>query len=124
MVWFLAIQVVTLLIIILANPDVKRLRDAFLVAGLTTITYLFLYILSRGALGAGDVKFAFPLGLSVGWFAPDFWFATIFVSFLLAGTASLLGIISKQMDRKSRIAFGPFMFVSAFAIALFVNIAQ
>jgi leader peptidase (prepilin peptidase)/N-methyltransferase len=68
----------------------------------------------------GDVKFAFPLGLCVGWYVAELWLVAIFVSFLLAGLVAVIGVLTKRMTRKSRLAFGPFMFVSTL---LFVTLS-
>ena len=59
----------------------------------------------------GDVKFAFPLGLCIGWYSADLWLLAIFVSFLLAGLVAFIGLATKRMTRKSRLAFGPYMFL-------------
>jgi leader peptidase (prepilin peptidase)/N-methyltransferase len=75
-----------------------------------------LYLISQGSLGMGDVKFAFPLGLCVGWYSADFWLLAIFTSFLLAGLVAVIGLLTKRMTRKSRIAFGPYMFVGTIIV--------
>ena len=117
--WFTAIQLATL--IALSLDGVNELKVALLVAVGTTAIYLILFILSRGALGMGDVKFAFPLGLTVGWYAPEFWLMAIFSSFLCAGVVALIGIAAKRITRNSPIAFGPYMFLgSLFVIAFSV----
>ena len=116
---FAAIQLATL--IGLSLGDVNELKTPLLVAIGTTAIYLILFILSRGALGMGDVKFAFPLGLTVGWYAPDLWLIAIFSSFLCAGVVALIGIAAKRITRNSPIAFGPYMFLgSLFVIAFSV----
>ena len=117
--WFTAIQLATL--IALSLDDFNELKTQLLVAVGTTAIYLILFILSRGALGMGDVKFAFPLGLTVGWYAPEFWLMAIFSSFSCAGVVALIGIAAKRITRNSPIAFGPYMFLgSLFVIAFSV----
>jgi leader peptidase (prepilin peptidase)/N-methyltransferase len=117
--WFTAIQLATL--IALSLDDFNELKTPLLVAVGTTAIYLILFMLSRGALGMGDVKFAFPLGLTVGWYAPELWLMAIFSSFLCAGVVALIGIAAKRITRNSPIAFGPFMFLgSLFVIAFSV----
>jgi leader peptidase (prepilin peptidase)/N-methyltransferase len=117
--WFTAIQLATL--IALSLDGVNELKMPLLVAVGTTAIYLILFILSRGALGMGDVKFAFPLGLTVGWYAPEFWLMAIFNSFSCAGAVALIGIAAKRITRNSPIAFGPYMFLgSLFVIAFSV----
>ena len=108
--WFTAIQLATL--IGLSLDDVNELKTPLLVAIGTTATYLILFILSRGALGMGDVKFAFPLGLTVGWYAPELWLIAIFGTFVSAGVVALVGIITKRMNLESKLALGPYMFLS------------
>jgi leader peptidase (prepilin peptidase)/N-methyltransferase len=117
--WFTAIQLAAL--IALSLEGINELKTPLLVAIGTTAIYLILFILSRGALGMGDVKFAFPLGLTVGWYAPELWLMAIFSSFLCAGVVALIGIAAKRITRNSPIAFGPYMFLgSLFVIAFSV----
>lgn len=115
--WFTAIQVVTLIALNLG--DLKQLKVSLLVAVGTNAVYLILFVLSRGALGMGDVKFAFPLGLTVGWFAPDSWLTAILVSFVLAGVIAAIGLATKRIERTSHIAFGPYMFLGSFFVCVY-----
>jgi len=108
--WFTATQIATL--IALSLDDINYLKLPVLVAVGTSAIYLILFALSRGSLGMGDVKFAFPLGLTVGWYAPDLWLMAIFGTFLSAGVVALVGIIAKRMNRQSKLALGPYMFLS------------
>jgi leader peptidase (prepilin peptidase)/N-methyltransferase len=108
--WFTATQIATL--IALSLDDINDLKLPVLVAVGTSAIYLILFALSRGSLGMGDVKFAFPLGLTVGWYAPELWLIAIFGTFLSAGVVALVGIIAKRMNRESKLALGPYMFLS------------
>ena len=119
--WFVAVEILIMGIIEWMASDFARLLTALGVAAATMISYVLLYLLSRGSLGMGDVKFAFPLGLTVGWYAPEFWLMAIFSSFLCAGAVALIGIAAKRITRNSPIAFGPYMFLgSLFVIAFSV----
>ena len=108
--WFTATQIATL--IALSLDEINDLKLPVLVAIGTSAIYLILFVLSRGSLGMGDVKFAFPLGLTVGWYAPELWLIAIFGTFLSAGVVALVGIIAKRMNRESKLALGPYMFLS------------
>ena len=108
--WFTATQIATL--IALSLDEINDLKLPILVAIGTSAIYLILFVLSRGSLGMGDVKFAFPLGLTVGWYAPELWLIAIFGTFLSAGVVALVGIIAKRMNRESKLALGPYMFLS------------
>ena len=80
--------------------------------------FLVIYLVSRRQLGMGDVKYAFPSGLVVGFYAPTAWLMWIFTSFLLAGLVSLIGMLIGKLHRTSRIAFGPYMTLASLAIVL------
>lgn len=101
------------------TSDLDRFGTAFGVAAVTMVVYLLLYLLSRGSLGMGDVKFAFPLGLCVGWYSANQWLVAIFVSFLIAGLVAVIGLVTKRITRKSRLAFGPYMFFGTFLVCVF-----
>jgi leader peptidase (prepilin peptidase)/N-methyltransferase len=115
--WFAGTQVVTL--IGLSLGDLEPFKISMLVATGSTAIYLVLFVLSQGSLGMGDVKFAFPLGLTVGWFAPDLWLMAIFTSFLLAGVVAVIGLAAKRIERTSHIAFGPYMFLGSLFICAY-----
>ena len=117
--WFIATQILIVAVISWMASDLDRFGTALGIAGVTTIVYLLLYLVSRGSLGMGDVKFAFPLGLCVGWYSSDQWLVAIFVSFLIAGVVAVIGLVTKRMTRKSRLAFGPYMFLGTFLVCVF-----
>ena len=117
--WFVAVEILIMGIIEWMASDFARLLTALGVAAATMISYVLLYLLSRGSLGMGDVKFAFPLGLCVGWYSADYWLMAIFISFLLAGLVAVIGLVTKRITRKSRLAFGPYMFLGTFLVCVF-----
>ena len=117
--WFTLTEITAIGAMSLGGTDLDQMANALFIAVATTATYLLLYFLSRGSLGMGDVKFAFPLGLCVGWYSPDYWLVAIFVSFLIAGLVAVTGLASKQMNRNSRLAFGPYMFLGTSIVCVF-----
>ena len=117
--WFVAVEILIMGITGWMASDFARFGTALGIAGVTTIVYLLLYLVSRGSLGMGDVKFAFPLGLCVGWYSSDQWLVAIFVSFFIAGVVAVIGLVTKRMTRKSRLAFGPYMFLGTFLVCVF-----
>jgi leader peptidase (prepilin peptidase)/N-methyltransferase len=80
--------------------------------------YVVLYLLSRGQLGMGDVKFAIPVGLIIGWYNPDAWLISLLVTFVLAGIVGLLGLLTRKLDRKSHIPLGPYMYLGSIITVL------
>ena len=105
----------------LAASLVTELSQAGLATVKITAAYGGLYMLSRGQLGMGDVKFAIPVGLIIGWFQPDAWLISIMVTFLLAGLVGLVGLFAKKLDRKSHIPLGPFMYLGTI-LTLFLGL--
>jgi leader peptidase (prepilin peptidase)/N-methyltransferase len=67
----------------------------------------------------GDVKFAIPVGLIVGWFQPYAWLLSLLLTFLLAGIVALIGLYSRKLDRKSHIPLGPFMYLGSILTLVF-----
>ena len=114
--WFTASQIFFIGAVGWIASDLARLTTALGIAVATMIVYVLLYLVSRGSLGMGDVKFAFPLGLCVGWYSADYWLVAIFISFLLAGLVAVIGLVTKRMTRKSRLAFGPYMFLGTLIV--------
>ena len=122
--WFTATQILIMAVISWMASDFAHLLTALGVAAATMISYVLLYLVSRGSLGMGDVKFAFPLGLCAGWYSADHWLVAIFISFLLAGIAAIIGLAIKRMDKRSRIAFGPYMFLGTLIVCSFAVFGQ
>ena len=117
--WFTATEILIMGITGWMASDFARLLTALGIAATTMISYVLLYLVSRGSLGMGDVKFAFPLGLCIGWYSADQWLVAIFVSFLIAGVVAVIGLVTKRMTRKSILAFVPYMFLGTFRVCVF-----
>ena len=117
--WFAFTELAEMSVLSLGGSHLGQLANAIAIAVATTTTYLLLYFLSRGSLGMGDVKFAFPLGLSLGWFAADYWLMSILGTFLIAGLVSVFGLATRRLDKNSKLALGPFMFVGTVLTLVF-----
>jgi prepilin signal peptidase PulO-like enzyme (type II secretory pathway) len=78
--------------------------------------FLLLVLISRGrAMGLGDVKLAFLMGLILGW--PNILVA-LFSAFFFGALVGLVLIFGGRKTLKSKIPFGPFLIAGTF-IALF-----
>lgn len=74
---------------------------------LGALGFYALYAFSRGrAMGYGDVKYAFVMGLILPLFSLGF---AIYLAFLTGGIVSAILILSKKKKMKSTISFGPFL---------------
>ena len=116
--WFSASQLLVIVIASQRETSSNRLFAALMISGLNTLIYVILFAISRGSLGMGDVKFAFPLGLCVGWYATELWLAAVLGTFVIAGLIATLGMLTKRMNRNSKLALGPYMFVSTLIICM------
>lgn len=67
-----------------------------------------------GGLGMGDVKYAFPLAASLGWFGSEPVLTWAFVTAAVGGLAGFAVIVTGQ-GRRHRIPYGPFMTIGFLA---------
>lgn len=77
------------------------------------LVLLVMNFLTRGAIGMGDVKLAFLLGLFAGYNRWETAAAAGVGAFLLAGAASALLLALRLRTRRDHIPFGPFMTTAA-----------
>lgn len=80
-------------------------------------SFLIIYFLSRNSLGFGDVKFAIPCALIIGWYSPSHWAAFLWVSFGCAALIAVLLWLVGRATSTSAIAFGPFMYLGVLIVA-------
>lgn len=81
-----------------------------------SLFFFIIYALSKGrAMGFGDVKLAFLLGLFLGW--PSLLVA-LFFAFSLGAVSGLALIVFKKKGLKSEVPFAPFLIMGT-AIAFF-----
>ncbi|MFA6074540.1 MAG: prepilin peptidase [Negativicutes bacterium] len=83
-------------------------------AGFALMSAIFL--LSRGGMGGGDVKFAAVLGMWLGW---KMVLLSLLFAFIIGGITGIMLMILKIKKRKDPVPFGPFMAISALVFVLF-----
>jgi len=84
--------------------------------------YLVFTVVSRSALGLGDVKLAGSLGTLLAWFGWRTLIAGTVAGFLLGGLYGIGLLLARRATRTQRIPFGPFMIAGAF-LAILVSSA-
>ena len=72
--------------------------------------FFALAIISQGALGGGDVKLIAALGL---WLGSEKLLNVVLVGSIAGGIVAVLMILTKQKDRSSCFAYGPYFALSA-----------
>ncbi|MBO4779188.1 MAG: prepilin peptidase [Selenomonadaceae bacterium] len=73
-------------------------------------TFLLLAVISKGALGGGDVKLIAALGL---WLGSEKLLNVVLLATVGGGLAAILMILAKQKSRNSYFAYGPYFALSA-----------
>lgn len=84
-----------------------------LIAGVFPLAGIFL--VSRGGMGAGDVKLGGVLGVFLGW---KLTLVALFLSFLLGAAAGTILMVTSKKSRKDAIPFGPFLALGGIASSL------
>ncbi len=72
--------------------------------------FLLLAIISKGALGGGDVKLIAALGF---WLGSERLLNVVLIGSIVGGLAAIFMILVKQKDRESCFAYGPYFALSA-----------
>ncbi len=72
------------------------------------ISFLSVYLLSKGSLGSGDVKLALLLGIFL---TGEYVVRTIFYGCLVSALFSIIQLLRKKLTRKDEIPFVPFLYI-------------
>ena len=67
--------------------------------------FFLLAIISRGAIGGGDIKLIFGIGM---WLGAENLVNVVLIGAILGGVAALLMILAKKKKRDSYFAYGPY----------------
>ena len=87
-----------------------------LAAGLVGgLLFLLLTLLTKGAIGGGDIKLIAALGL---WLGIRPLLNVIMFGFLAGGAAALFLLVTKQKKRQDYFAYGPYFALSGIAVLL------
>jgi leader peptidase (prepilin peptidase) / N-methyltransferase len=79
---------------------------------------LVLLVISRSALGPGDVKLAASLGTALAWLGWPVLFGGALAGFVLGAGYGVALLVGGHASRKSQFPFGPFMIAGAFLVML------
>lgn len=90
------------------------------IGGFAYFGILFLLaLIGRGALGFGDVKMSFVIGVFTGYVSLGYVVIAGVGAFIIAGIVSVILIITRRSTRKDMIPFGPFMTGAAIVAVIF-----
>lgn len=107
----------TLLVLIAVDALVTHERAPLLRAGCGLLIlggfYAALRLFSRDGMGGGDVKLAAVIGLVLGWHGWQALAIGAASAFVLGALHAVLLLVLHRADRRTRIAFGPWMIAGA-----------
>lgn len=88
--------------------------------GMAALFVLFavLFVLSRGQLGLGDVKWSGVVGLALGWLGLDAVVIGTMATFLVGGVWALALLLFRRATGQTPLAYGPAMCIGAFIAVL------
>lgn len=109
------ILVVGIIFSFIDNISIGNAVVGMLVGGGT----LFLIAIIPGAMGGGDIKLMFSLGLFLGYKKV---LLSLYLAFVMAAIIGIILIILKIKKRKEHIPFGPFLAVGSFISFHFYDI--
>ncbi len=99
-----------------------------IVASLALFAFYFaMRVLRPGAMGGGDVKLAGVIGLHLGWIGWTTVVVGATLAFVLGGIYAVVLMMSRRADRRTAIAFGPWMLAGAWTAifaGVLANLAQ
>lgn len=95
-----------------------RIVGALLGSAAMFAVYLAPALLTRRAMGMGDVKLALALGIVLGASGWQTWFLGVLAGFIAGAVAGLVLLIARRATLRSRIPYAPAMLAGAWAALL------
>jgi len=96
-----------------ATGDWDELARALAGGGAGFAAFFVLHLISPRALGFGDVKLAFVLGLYLGWLGWAELVLGFFLGFLYGALVGIALLVTRVRGRKDPVPFGPFLAAGA-----------
>lgn len=114
------VAIVAVLLVLASALTGEWLRLAWALAGGAGMFafYFVLALISPKGMGMGDVKFAAPLGLALGWFGWNVWLVGLAAGFIIGGVVSLIALLLRRVTLRGSIPFGPSMLAGALVAIL------
>lgn len=89
--------------------------------GIPFVFLLLMVLVSRGGVGMGDAKLAAGLGLTAALTSGRLALSSMAAAFVIGGLVSLVLLLTKKVDRKTAIPFGPFLLAGFWISYLFLR---
>jgi len=92
-------------------------RSALIGGAAAWLVFRVLALVPGGGLGLGDVKVAGLLGMALGWLSLGHVVLGLALAFVIGGVVSLVLLITRRVNLRSSVAFGPSLCVAALVVA-------
>lgn len=90
-----------------------------LLCGFAAFAFIWILgIISPAGMGDGDARLVLSLGMLLGWHSYRLSYLGLLVGFLLGSVFGVLLILIKRGNRKTQIAFGPYLVAGALIVAV------
>ena len=109
-----------LVVAALVEHQPKRIWMLLLGAAINLAAMGGIYLASRGGMGDGDVRLSPLLGAFLGFLNPGLAPVGLFFGFLLGAIASVPLLVTRKVDRRTALPFGPFLALGAY-LAIFLG---
>jgi leader peptidase (prepilin peptidase) / N-methyltransferase len=114
-----SVGVPLLVVAALVEHQPKRIWMLALGAAINLAIMGAIYLLSRGGMGDGDVRLSPLLGAFLGFLNPGLAPVGLFYGFLLGAIASVPLLVTRKVDRRTALPFGPFLALGAYLAIFF-----
>ena len=101
-----------------ADGDADPLVRALACGAGAFLAFMTLHLVSPRAMGFGDVKLSFVLGVALGWFGVGETVVGLFLGFVYGAVVGVVLIATKLRTRKDHVPFGPFLAAGAMTAVL------
>src|SRR5699024_6117995 len=106
----------------LTASDNSVLSDRLATMLISGVSYgavmLLIHVITRGAMGMGDVKLAVGLGFYTGFLGFEPLILSFFLAFLFGGLQALYLVVVKGAHKSTRLAFGPAMLLGCLTVLI------
>ncbi len=118
--WTALIGVPLLCVAAIAEGEPERIWMMLLGAAISLAIMGFIYLVSRGGLGDGDVRLSPLLGGYLGFLNPGLAPVGLFFGFLIGAVVGVALMVAKRAGRRTAVPFGPFLALGTI-VAIFVG---
>jgi leader peptidase (prepilin peptidase) / N-methyltransferase len=113
-----AASIVLLAVAAVVDDDAGAFGRALACAGGAFAVFFVLHVISPRAMGFGDVRLAFLLGLDLGWLGVGEVVLGLLLGFLYGAVVGLVLLATGARSRRDHIPFGPFLAAGALTALL------